>query len=115
MREELIFQDHCVFIIGELTGQSLMYTRLQSRLNTVPESLNSPDMAPVNLGQRPPAKDDPIRVYNRDLAISSSTVSTTSSSSTNQQANKVQQHQKQLLMPATTQLSKKEETNGGYR
>ena len=65
---------------GELTSQSMMYHRLQTRLNPVPESLNSPDMAPANLG-RPPPKDDPIRFYNRDLAISSSTVSTTSSSS----------------------------------
>ena len=71
------------FFTGELSG-SLMYTRLQTRLNPVPESLNSPDMAPPGSASglgRPPAKDDPIRVYNRELAVSSSTVSTTSSSS----------------------------------
>lgn len=71
-------------------SQSLMYSRLQTRLNPVPESLNSPDLAPPGSASglgRPPAKDDPIRVYNRDLAVSSSTVSTASSSSNNK-ANK---------------------------
>ena len=55
-----------------------MYTRLQTRLNPVPESLNSPDSAAPGSASgigRPPAKDDPIRVYNRELAVSSSTVS----------------------------------------
>ncbi len=66
----------------------MIYSRLQSRLNPVPESLNSPDMAPPGAASglgKPPAKDDPIRVYNRDLAISSSTVSTTSSASNKKQ------------------------------
>ena len=66
------------FFLGELSG-SLMYTRMQTRLNPVPESLNSPDCAPGGMTAsglgRPPAKDDPIRVYNRELAVSSSTVS----------------------------------------
>ena len=64
-------------LLGELSG-SLMYTRLQTRLNPVPESLNSPDSAAPGSASgigRPPAKDDPIRVYNRELAVSSSTVS----------------------------------------
>merc|ERR1719412_514019 len=83
---------------GELSG-SLMYTRLQTRLNPVPESLNSPDLAPASLG-RPPPKDDPIRVYNRDLAISSSTVSTTSSSSTRQVNNQIQPSKEELVNKA---------------
>ena len=89
-----------------------MYSRLQSRLNPVPESLNSPDtMAPVALG-RPPAKDDPIRVYNRDLAVSSSTVSTTSSSSAPRQ-NSALANQSPL---AKSQVNnKKSEETNGYR
>jgi hypothetical protein len=54
------------FIAGELS-QSLMYSRLQSRLNPVPESLNSPDLAPPGSASglgRPPAKDDAIRGEN---------------------------------------------------
>ena len=94
---------HLIFFAGELAGQSLMYTRLQTRLNPVPESLNSPDMAPLNMTGRPPAKDDPIRVYNRDLAISSSTVSTTSSSSAS----------KQIKAQPNLPTSKKDEN--GYR
>ena len=83
-----------------------MYTRLQTRLNPVPESLNSPDMAPTNLG-RPPPKDDPIRFYNRDLAISSSTVSTTSSSS-------LRTPQPQSSANKLSDTKKESETNG-YR
>ena len=86
-----------------------MYSRLQSRLNPVPESLNSPDtMAPIALG-RPPAKDDPIRVYNRDLAVSSSTVSTTSSS---RSSNAVLASTSNL---AKSQVNKKTEETNGYR
>ena len=97
-------------IPGELaSGQSMMYSRLQSRLNPVPESLNSPDtMAPIALG-RPPAKDDPIRVYNRDLAVSSSTVSTTSSS---RSSNAVLASTSNL---AKSQVNKKTEETNGYR
>ena len=80
-RSTPIFLNDFIFfffqILGELSG-SLMYTRLQTRLNPVPESLNSPDSAAPGSASgigRPPAKDDPIRVYNRELAVSSSTVS----------------------------------------
>ena len=74
-----LFLNNSIFFqpLGELSG-SLMYTRLQTRLNPVPESLNSPDSAAPGSASgigRPPAKDDPIRVYNRELAVSSSTVS----------------------------------------
>ena len=59
------------FSIGELS-QSLMYSRLQNRLNPVPESLNSPDIAPPasNDGMVRPPRDDPLRVYNRDIRVS---------------------------------------------
>ena len=101
-----------------MTGQSLMYTRLQTRLNPVPESLNSPDMhPPTNLG-RPPPKDDPIRFYNRDLgtanrdlAISSSTVSTTSSSS----LRTVSQPQTESSLNNASDTPKKESETNGYR
>ena len=45
----------------------MMASRLQMRLNPVPESLNSPDIPPPssNSLSRPP-RDDPLRVYNRD-------------------------------------------------
>ena len=45
-----------------------MYSRLQNRLNPVPESLNSPDIPPPtsNDGMTRPPRDDPLRVYNRD-------------------------------------------------
>ena len=56
--------------LGELS-QSLMYSRLQNRLNPVPESLNSPDIAPPasNDGMIRPPRDDPLRVYNRDIRV----------------------------------------------
>merc|ERR1719412_2868595 len=97
---------------GELSG-SLMYTRLQTRLNPVPESLNSPDSAAPGSASgigRPPAKDDPIRVYNRELAVSSSTVSTTSSSSIRQTSNTTS-----AMMPnhaAKTKEDSNQDTNG---
>ena len=49
-----------------------MYSRLQNRLNPVPESLNSPDIAPPasNGGMVRPPRDDPLRVYNRDIRVS---------------------------------------------
>ena len=49
-----------------------MYSRLQNRLNPVPESLNSPDIAPPasNDGMVRPPRDDPLRVYNRDIRVS---------------------------------------------
>ena len=49
-----------------------MYSRLQNRLNPVPESLNSPDIAPPasNDGMARPPRDDPLRVYNRDIRVS---------------------------------------------
>ena len=77
-----------------------MYNRLQTRLNPVPESLNSPDIAPPSSSGLGRARDDPVRVYNRDLAISSSTVSTSSSSRSADPAlailaPKQQQHQQQ--------------------
>ena len=77
-----------------------MYNRLQTRLNPVPESLNSPDIAPPSSSGLGRARDDPVRVYNRDLAISSSTVSTSSSSRSADpalaiQAPKQQQHPQQ--------------------
>ena len=60
-----------IFCVGELS-QSLMYSRLQNRLNPVPESLNSPDIAPPasNDGMTRPPRDDPLRVYNRDIRVS---------------------------------------------
>ena len=100
---------------GELSG-SLMYTRLQTRLNPVPESLNSPDLAPPGSASgigRPPAKDDPIRVYNRELAVSSSTVSTTSSSSIKQTTSNTSTG---ALMPNHAAKTKEDnETTNGYR
>ena len=49
-----------------------MYSRLQNRLNPVPESLNSPDIPPPasNDGMTRPPRDDPLRVYNRDIRVS---------------------------------------------
>ena len=74
-------------------------------------SIFSPDtMAPVALG-RPPAKDDPIRVYNRDLAVSSSTVSTTSSS---RSSNAVLAPSSSNMAKSGVNSKKTEETNG-YR
>ena len=51
-----------------------MYSRLQNRLNPVPESLNSPDIAPPasHDGMTRPPRDDPLRVYNRDIRVSRS-------------------------------------------
>ena len=77
-----------------------MYSRLQTRLNPVPESLNSPDIAPPSSAGLIRARDDPVRVYNRELAISSSTVSTTSSSQSTEptstiSTSKLQQQQQQ--------------------
>ena len=48
-----------------------MYSRLQNRLNPVPESLNSPDIAPPasNDGMIRPPRDDPLRMYNRDIRV----------------------------------------------
>ena len=48
-----------------------MYSRLQTRLNPVPESLNSPDIAPQASGDglSKPPRDDPLRVYNRDIRV----------------------------------------------
>ena len=49
-----------------------MYSRLQNRLNPVAESLDSPDIAPPTANgemSRPP-RDDPLRVYNRDIKVS---------------------------------------------
>ena len=93
-----------------------MYTRLQTRLNPVPESLNSPDLAPPGSASgigRPPAKDDPIRVYNRELAVSSSTVSTTSSSSIKQTTSNTSTG---ALMPNHAAKTKEDnETTNGYR
>ena len=56
--------------LGELS-QSLMYSRLQNRLNPVPESLNSPDIPPptTNDGLSRPPRDDPLRFYSRDMRV----------------------------------------------
>ena len=61
---------YCNFILGELS-QSLIYSRLQNRLNPVPESLNSPDIAPPtsNDGMARPPRDDALRFYNRDIRV----------------------------------------------
>ena len=69
---------HYISNLGELS-QSLMYSRLQNRLNPVPESLNSPDIAPptANDGMSRPPRDDPLRRhnvdYNRDIKVSTKT------------------------------------------
>ena len=79
----------------------------------MPESLNSPDTMAPTLG-RPPAKDDPIRVYNRDLAVSSSTVSTTSSStSVAPRQNSALANQSPLVKSQVN--NKKSEEINGYR
>lgn len=50
----------------ELSQSKSMYNRLQTRLNPVPESLNSPDVPlPAEHSFNKPRRDDP-RLYNRD-------------------------------------------------
>ena len=99
-----------------------MYSRLQTRLNPVPESLNSPDIAPPSSANLIRARDDPVRVYNRELAVSSSTVSTTSSSRSTEPASTIttsklsQQQQQQHLQQQQQQKQKlqKQLSNNGY-
>ena len=101
------------FASGELS-QSLMYSRLQTRLNPVPESLNSPDIAPPSSSSLGRARDDPVRVYNRDLAISSSTVSTSSSTRSAEASSTISapKQQQQQHLQQQRQLQKQQSENG---
>ena len=56
----------CTFLFSAELSQSMMSSRLQMRLNPVPESLNSPDIPPAGGMTQRPARDDPLRVYKRD-------------------------------------------------
>ena len=100
----------CSAILSNAQQFSVMLSNSQ-RFSVIFLLIFSPDtMAPVALG-RPPAKDDPIRVYNRDLAVSSSTVSTTSSS---RSSNAVLAPSSSNMAKSGVNSKKTEETNG-YR
>jgi hypothetical protein len=98
-----------------------MYNRLQTRLNPVPESLNSPDIAPPSSSSLGRARDDPVRVYNRDLAISSSTASTSSSTKSAEASSTIsapkqqqQQQQQQQHHLQQQRLLQKQQSENGY-
>lgn len=91
-------------------SQSKMYSRLQTRLNPVPESLNSPDIPVPSLSQVRPQRDDPM-LYNRDHVMS---MSLATAMSQQQQLQQQQQHPYQSLPPMSSSLIMPNSNGGGY-